>query len=175
MRTLPLWRGAVAHGALLGLCALYPFAFTTAQTATNGSNGSELHLGAPEFVAPAAPDDGTKPNCKAARKYIDLLATGHAEAIVDLFSEKAVHYGSDGKTRRGKDVINTYYSAMKGRPLRISGSAFYQDGRHCFAFLVNGPDDAHMRLGTVDEFVMDAEGKIERLIGFAAPAAAPAK
>lgn len=162
MRTFTSWR--MAAGAIFGLFALYPTVFAAAQTA-------DPHLSAPEFVGRAAPDDGTKPNCKAARKYIELVAAGQGDQIVALFSDKGVHYGSDGRTRRGKDVIAKYYSAMN-KPSRIYGSAFYQDGNRCFAFIVNGPDEAHMRLAVVDEFVMDANGKIDRLIGFGAPAAA---
>lgn len=161
MRTFTSWRVAAAQRAILGIFALYPVASASAQSA-------DLHLGAPEFVGRAAPDDGTKPNCKVARRYIELVAAGQGDQIVDLFSEKGVHYGSDGRTRRGKEVINKYYAAMN-RPARIYGSAFYQDGNRCFAFIVTGPDDAHMRLGVVDEFVVDANGKIERLIGFGAP------
>lgn len=165
MRSFTSWRATAAYGAILGAFALYPIAFANAQTA-------DIHLSAPEFVTPAPPDDGTKPNCKVARKYIELVAAGRGDQIIDLFADKAVHYGSDGKTRRGKDVINTYYRAMN-KPSNISGSAYYQDGNRCFAFIVNGPDEAHKRLSVVDEFVVDAEGKIIRLIGFAAPA--PAK
>ena len=165
MRTFTLWRMAAALGVAFGFWALFPIAFATAQTA-------DSHLSAPEFVARAAPDDGTKPNCKAARKYIELVAAGQGDQIVELFSDKGVHYGSDGRTRRGKDVISKYYAAMN-KPSRIYGGAFYQDGNRCFAFIVNGPDETHMRLTVVDEFVMDGEGKIERLIGFGAPA--PAK
>ena len=95
MRTFTLWRMAAALGVAFGFWALFPIAFATAQTA-------DSHLSAPEFVARAAPDDGTKPNCKAARKYIELVAAGQGDQIVELFSDKGVHYGSDGRTRRGK-------------------------------------------------------------------------
>jgi hypothetical protein len=124
---------------------------------------------APELLA-RAPDDGSRPACKNARRYMELLDNNRIQELGSLYAEDVVFYGPQGKTFRGRAAVQgMYLQALSQTTPHTYGSGYYQDGNHCILEIVTTNSEGHAALSAIDHFIVNKEGLYERFIMFMSP------
>jgi hypothetical protein len=133
---------------------------------------------APELIAPAPADDGSRPVCKAARRYIEFVNSGHPEKIGTLFSKDAALYGPHGEALHGRgEITELYAKQLATKPTDIYAASFMQDGNNCLTEVATRPKGSNepFAVTAFNKFTVNKEGLVERFVTFSSPLASLSK
>ena len=103
------------------------------------------------------------------RRYLELVATGTADDITELYAEDAtVEDPVGGEVHIGRRAIHGFYKNIENLPrrtelitLRVAG----HEAAFLFAITV-GAEGSAMRIEPIDAMVFNAEGKISSMKAF---------
>lgn len=109
----------------------------------------------------------------AVRRYLELVASGTADDIADLYAEDAtVQDPVGGETHIGRHAIHGFYKNIEGAPketellsLRVAG----HEAAFMFAITV-GAGEHRIRIEPIDVMVFNAEGKVSSMKAYWSPA-----
>jgi steroid Delta-isomerase len=100
------------------------------------------------------------------RRYVDLLSSGSADDIVDLFAENAtVEDPVGGEVRVGRQALRAFFAELQKLDRTVKLDMLRVAGLEAaFVFTITfAVGDSQMRLQPVDTAVFDAQGKIASL------------
>ena len=111
---------------------------------------------------------------KAVNRYLELVATGTADEIAELFAEDATVEDpvGGGEVHIGHHAIHGFYKNIENIPratelhsMRVAG----HEAAFMFAITVGG-EGGKMRIQPIDVMVFNAEGKIASMKAYWSPA-----
>jgi SnoaL-like domain len=123
--------------------------------------------------SPAQSASSSNNACSPPREYVKLINDGRYDALGNLFAEKAVYMGPDGKTRYGSKDIGAFYSTFlpKLKP-QFRAARFFEHDNECMMELENKSSRTGEYAPTaVDHFTVDSAGKISRFVVYLRPGA----
>jgi steroid delta-isomerase len=109
----------------------------------------------------------------AVHRYLELVANGNADDIVELYADDAtVQDPVGGETHIGRHAIHGFYTTIENAPretellaLRVAG----HEAAFMFAITV-GAGEHRIRIQPIDVMVFNAEGKISSMKAYWSPA-----
>jgi steroid delta-isomerase len=107
------------------------------------------------------------------RRYLDLVASGTADEVADLYAADAtVEDPVGGEVHIGRHAIQGFYKNIESAPketelltLRVAG----HEAAFLFAITV-GAGEHRIRIEPIDVMVFDSEGKIAAMKAYWSPA-----
>jgi len=111
---------------------------------------------------------------KAVNRYLELVATGTADEIAELYAEDATVEDpvGGGEVHIGRHAIHGFYKNIENIPratelhsMRVAG----HEAAFMFAITVGG-EGGKMRIQPIDVMVFNAEGKIASMKAYWSPA-----
>lgn len=137
-----------------------------AQTAPNES--------ARLFVTGALRPPGAdrNPACHVAREYVEFTNAGQPDKIGQLFADNAIYFGAREDAVEGAEKIRTFYAGLLSRAKpHIQITSLVPAGPHdCYLGLQGTTVNSGQKpLAAIDQFTLDAVGKISRLYTYYRP------
>jgi len=111
---------------------------------------------------------------KVVNRYLELVATGTADEIAELYAEDATVEDpvGGGEVHIGRHAIHGFYKTIENIPratelhsMRVAG----HEAAFMFAITVGG-DEGKMRIEPIDVMVFNSEGKIASMKAYWSPA-----
>ena len=111
---------------------------------------------------------------KAVNRYLELVATGTADEIAELYAEDATveDPGGGGEVHIGRHAIHGFYKNIENIPratelhsMRVAG----HEAAFMFTITVGG-EGGKMRIQPIDVMAFNAEGKIASMKAYWSPA-----
>ena len=108
------------------------------------------------------------------RRYLELVATGTAEDIAELYaSDATVEDPVGGEVHIGRHAIHGFYKNIESAPketellsLRVAG----HEAAFMFAITVGAGEGARMRIEPIDVMLFNADGQIASMKAYWSPA-----
>lgn len=118
--------------------------------------------------------DMTQEITDTVHRYLDLVANGTADQIVELFAADATVEDpvGGGEVHIGRQAIRGFYKNIESLPratelltLRVAG----HEAAFLFAITV-GPEGGRVRIEPIDVMVFDSDGKVTAMKAYWSPA-----
>ena len=111
---------------------------------------------------------------KAVNRYLELVATGTADEIADLFAEDATVEDpvGGGEVHIGRHAIHGFYKNIENIPRATELHSMRVAGHEAaFMFTITvGNEGGKMRIQPIDVMVFNSEGKIASMKAYWSPA-----
>jgi SnoaL-like domain len=132
-----------------------------------GATGLEVYQGVPQTA-----EVPSGKACQIAKSYVDLVNRGSFAKIADLFESDAVVLDQIGKSARGHDQIDAYFSALAPISPQIIAVAYTGDDVDCMVEIATSmkiEDRSRYVLTSIDHFTLGNSGKVTRMVAFGRP------
>jgi len=111
---------------------------------------------------------------KAVNRYLELVATGTADEIAELYAEDATVEDpvGGGEVHIGRHAIHGFYKNIENIPRATELLAMRVAGHEAaFMFTITvGSEGGKMRIQPIDVMVFDSEGKVASMKAYWSPA-----